>query len=50
VEDKQKCAVIRVAQNLFQVLWKRVSMEEDVPGVLVNVPQQGKVARKHQED
>jgi hypothetical protein len=42
--------VIRVAQNLFQVLWKRVSMEEDVPGVLVNVPQQGKVARKHQED
>lgn len=44
--EKQKPAVMRVAQKLFQVLWKRVPRGEDVLGLLVDVPQQGKAAKE----
>lgn len=46
--EKQKPAVMRVAQKLFQVLWKRVPRREDVLGLLVDVPQQGEAANEKQ--
>lgn len=39
---------MRVAQKLFQVLWKRVPRGEGLLGLLVDVPQQGEAAEEKQ--
>lgn len=46
--EKQKLAVMRVAQKLFQVLRKFVPPGEGVLGLLVNAPHQGEEAKEEQ--